>query len=452
MMKFLENVFRLLTEHLFRDRIVDTNRRYHFKGGVDMGRVYLCIDLKSFYASVECVARGYDPFKVPLVVADPTRGDGAITLAISPALKELGVKNRCRIFEIPKQIQYEIAMPRMRKYIEVSAQIYGIYLQFMSPDDIHVYSIDEVFIDATPYLKTYNCKATDFAKMLMNAVMVKTGICATAGIGTNLYLAKIAMDIVAKHVPEHIGILTEELYRKLLWNHQPLTDFWGFGHGKAARLAKYGVYDMQGITMLQEALLYKEFGVNAEFIIDHAWGRESCTMADIHNYRGKSRSLSNSQILFSDYDVDGARIVMKEMVENLVLELVEENLYAKGISLYIRYSKDCIPATGGAMKLTQATCSIKKIQEAFGKLFIDKVRIGYGIRQIGISLTNLTYEPDMQLSFFEDPEDEEKEKQMEVAMVDIRTRFGKNALLKGFNLFDKATGIKRNTMVGGHNG
>lgn len=451
-MKFLENVFRLLTEHLFRDRIVDTNRRYHFKGGVDMGRVYLCIDLKSFYASVECVARGYDPFKVPLVVADPTRGDGAITLAISPALKELGVKNRCRIFEIPKQIQYEIAMPRMRKYIEVSAQIYGIYLQFMSPDDIHVYSIDEVFIDATPYLKTYNCKATDFAKMLMNAVMAKTGICATAGIGTNLYLAKIAMDIVAKHVPEHIGILTEELYRKLLWNHQPLTDFWGFGHGKTARLAKYGVYDMQGITMLPEALLYKEFGVNAEFIIDHAWGRESCTMADIHNYRGKSRSLSNSQILFSDYDVDGARIVMKEMVENLVLELVEENLYAKGISLYIRYSKDCIPATGGAMKLTQATCSIKKIQEAFGKLFIDKVRIGYGIRQIGISLTNLTYEPDMQLSFFDDPEDEEKEKQMEVAMVDIRTRFGKNALLKGFNLFDKATGIKRNTMVEGHNG
>ena len=417
-----------------------------------MGRVYLCIDLKSFYASVECVARGYDPFKVPLVVADPTRGDGAITLAISPALKELGVKNRCRIFEIPKQIQYEIAMPRMRKYIEISAQIYGIYLQFISPDDIHVYSIDEVFIDATPYLKTYNCKAIDFAKMLMNAVMAKTGICATAGIGTNLYLAKIAMDIVAKHVPEHIGILTEELYRKLLWNHQPLTDFWGFGHGKAARLAKYGVYDMQGIAMLPEALLYKEFGVNAEFIIDHAWGRESCTMADIHNYRGKSRSLYNSQILFSDYDVDGARIVMKEMVENLVLELVEENLYAKGISLYIRYSKDCIPATGGAKKLTQTTCSIKKIQEAFGKLFIDKVRIGYGIRQIGISLTNLTYEPDMQLSFFEDPEDEEKEKQMEIAMVDIRTRFGKNALLKGFNIFDKATGMKRNTMVGGHNG
>lgn len=221
-------------------------------------------------------------------------------------------------------------MPRMRKYIEVSAQIYGIYLQFISPDDIHVYSIDEVFIDATPYLKTYNCKATDFAKMLMNAVMSKTGICATAGIGTNLYLAKIAMDIVAKHVPEHIGILTEELYRKLLWNHQPLTDFWGFGHGKTARLAKYGVYDMQGITMLPEALLYKEFGVNAEFIIDHAWGRESCTMEDIHNYRGKSRSLSNSQILFEDYDEDGARIVMKEMVENLVLELVEENLYAKG--------------------------------------------------------------------------------------------------------------------------
>lgn len=417
-----------------------------------MGNVYMCIDLKSFYASVECVARGYDPFKVPLVVADPTRGDGAITLAISPALKELGVKNRCRIYEIPKQIQYEIAMPRMKKYIEVSAQIYGIYLQYLSPDDIHVYSIDEVFIDATPYLRTYNCKAKDFAKLLMKAVMDKTGICATAGIGTNLYLAKIAMDIVAKHVPEHIGILTEELYQKYLWKHQPLTDFWNVGRGTAARLAKYGVFDMKGITELPEDLLYKEFGVKAEFLIDHAWGREPCTMEQIHNYHGKSKSLSNSQILFEDYDVDGARIVMKEMVENLVLELVENDLYAKGISLFIGYSKNCIPATGGRVKLSQTTCSIKKIQAAFEKLFIEKIKIGYGIRQIGISLTDLTYEPDMQLSFFDDPEDDEKEKNIEVAMIDIRNRFGKNSLLKGFNFLDKATGIKRNMMVGGHNG
>ena len=417
-----------------------------------MGNVYMCIDLKSFYASVECVARGYDPFKVPLVVADPTRGDGAITLAISPALKELGVKNRCRIYEIPKQIQYEIAMPRMKKYIEVSAQIYGIYLQYLSPYDIHVYSIDEVFIDATPYLRTYNCKAKDFAKLLMKAVMDKTGICATAGIGTNLYLAKIAMDIVAKHVPEHIGILTEELYQKYLWKHRPLTDFWNVGRGTAARLAKYGVFDMEGITELPEDLLYKEFGVKAEFLIDHAWGREPCTMEQIHNYRGKSKSLSNSQILFEDYDVDGARIVMKEMVENLVLELVENDLYAKGISLFIGYSKNCIPATGGRVKLSQTTCSIKKIQSAFEKLFIEKIKIGYGIRQIGISLTDLTYEPDMQLSFFDDPEYDEKEKNIEVAMIDIRNRFGKNSLLKGFNFLDKATGIKRNMMVGGHNG
>jgi DNA polymerase V len=253
-------------------------------------------------------------------------------------------------------------------------------------------------------------------------------------------------------VPEHIGILTEELYQKLLWKHQPLTDFWNVGRGITARLAKYGVFDMKGITELPETLLYKEFGINAEFLIDHAWGREPCTMEMIHKYRGKSRSLSNSQILFEDYDVDGARIVMKEMVENLVLELVENNLYAKGISLFIRYSKDCTPSSGGAMKLVQATCSIKKIQAAFSKLYIDKVKIGYGIRQIGIALTNLTYEPDLQLSFFEDPDDEENEKQLEVAMVGIRNRYGKNALLKGFNLFDKATGMKRNTMVGGHNG
>ena len=322
---------------------------------------------------MECVARGYVPFKVPLFVADPTRGEGAITLSISPALKALGVKNRCRIIEIPKEIQYEIAMPRMRKYIEVSAQIYGIYLQYISPEDIHVYSIDEVFIDATPYLKTYNCKAKDFAKLLMQAVMDKTGICATAGIGTNLYLAKIAMDIVAKQVSEHIGILTEELYQKYFWKYQPLTDFWNVGRGTATRLAKYGVYDMKGITELPEELLYKEFGIKAEFLIDHAWGRESCTMADIHNYKGKSRSLSNSQILFEDYNVDNARIVMKEMVENLVLELVENNLFAKGISLFIRYSKDCTPASGGTMKLERVTCSIKKIQYAFDKLYIDKV-------------------------------------------------------------------------------
>lgn len=209
---------------------------------------------------------------------------------------------------------------------------------------------------------------------------------------------------------------------------------------------------MQGITELPEEILYKEFGIKAEFLIDHAWGREPCTMEQIHNYRGKSRSLSNSQILFEDYDVDSAHIVMKEMVENLVLELVENNLYAKGISLYIRYSKDCIPATGGNMKLEQTSCSIRKIQAAFDKLYIDKIKIGYGIRQIGIALTDLTYEPDMQLSFFENHEDDENEMQLEVAMVGIRHKYGKNALLKGFNLFDKATGIKRNTMVGGHNG
>lgn len=417
-----------------------------------MGRVYMCIDLKSFYASVECVARGYDPFEVPLVVADPTRGEGAITLAISPALKELGIKNRCRIFEIPKHIQYEIAMPRMKKYIEVSAQIYGIYLQFISPDDIHVYSIDEVFIDATPYLNTYNCSAKEFANKLMQAVMDKTGICATVGIGTNLYLAKIAMDIVAKHVPEHIGVLNEAMYRKYLWKHQPMTDFWNVGQGTATRLAKYGVYDMQGITELPEELLYKEFGIKAVFLIDHAWGREPCTMEQIHNYKGKSRSLSNSQILFEDYDIDGAHIVMKEMVENLVLELVENNLYAKGISLFIRYSKDCIPSTGGTVKLEQTTNSIKKIQTAFDNLFMDKVKIGYGIRQIGIQLTDLTYEPDLQLSFFEDVDDTEKEQQIEVAMIGIRNRYGKNALLRGFNFLNKATGIKRNMMVGGHNG
>ncbi len=417
-----------------------------------MERIYLCIDLKSFYASVECVARGYDPFRVNLVVADPSRGSGAITLAISPAMKALGVKSRSRLFEIPKSIKYEIAVPQMRKYMEVSAQIYGVYLRYISPDDIHVYSIDEVFIDVTPYLRTYRKTPREIAQMLMDAVMEETGICATAGIGTNLYLAKVAMDIVAKHVPGHIGVLNEGMYRKYMWSHQPLTDFWGFGRGTVRRLAKFGVCDMRGIAEMPEQALYKEFGVKAEFIIDHAWGREPCTMEDIHRYEPKSHSLSNSQILFSDYCAGDALVVMKEMVENLVLEMVGNGLYAGGISLFIRYSKDCIPASGGSAKLPQATCSIKKIRAEFERIFGEKVEPDHSIRQIGIALTELTAECGRQLNFFDDFNEDVREERLESAVVSIRRRYGKNALLKGLNYLGCATGRMRNTLVGGHKG
>ena len=253
-------------------------------------KTYLCIDLKTFYASVECIDRGLDPFLTKLVVADPTRGDTTICLAISPAMKALGVRNRCRIFEIPRGIEYIKAMPRMRRYMEVSARIYGIYLRYVSPDDIHPYSIDECFIDATPYLKLYDIDARSFAEKLMSEVRRDTGVCATAGIGPNLFLAKVALDITAKHVADNIGVLDEESFRAQIWPHRPITDIWGIGPGIAARLAKYHVYDLMGVAALDEQILYREFGVNAEYLIDHAFGREPTTIAEIQAYRPAASS------------------------------------------------------------------------------------------------------------------------------------------------------------------
>ena len=231
-------------------------------------KVYCCIDLKSFFASVEAVDRGLDPFTTNLVVADSSRGKGSICLAITPAMKALGIKNRCRIFEIPEHVEYISAMPRMKRYMEVSSQIYGIYLKFISPDDIHVYSIDECFIDITSYISLYGKTPKEIANMLMNEVMEETGICATAGIGTNMFLAKVALDITAKKAPDHIGYLDEELFKNEIWNHKPITDIWNIGKGIASRLAKYGVYDLKGVTGMSEQTLYREFGVNAEYLIE----------------------------------------------------------------------------------------------------------------------------------------------------------------------------------------
>lgn len=311
--------------------------------------IFMCIDLKSFFASVECADRGLDPFTTNLVVSDPSRGNGAICLAITPAMKALGIRNRCRIFEIPPGVQYLTALPRMKRYMEVSAQVYGVYLRYISPEDIHVYSIDECFIDATPYLAMYNTSPKQLAQTLMNAVFEETHICATAGVGTNLFLAKVALDITAKHVPDHIGWLDEKEFREKLWSHRPITDFWNVGSGVARRLAKYGVYDMGGVAKMNEDILYKEFGVNAEFLIDHAHGREPCTMAEIHAYESKTKSLSNGQILFEDYSADSAFIVMKEMVDTLILELVEKKAGRRGrCSLTVGYSKDVFPANPAA--------------------------------------------------------------------------------------------------------
>ena len=261
-----------------------------------MQRYYLCIDLKTFYASVECVERGLDPFNTNLVVADESRGKGTICLAVSPKMKMLGVKNRCRLFEISPTIKYMIAMPRMKKYIEYSANIYAIYLKYFAKEDIHVYSIDEAFMDATNYLKLYQMNPVELAKTIIKDIYKNYGITATAGIGTNMYLAKIALDITAKHSATNIGYLDEEKYKKELWHHKPLSDFWQIGKGIERRLNKMRVFTMYDVAHIDQKKLYKEFGVNAEYLIDHSWGKESCTIADIKKYKPKTNSITNSQV------------------------------------------------------------------------------------------------------------------------------------------------------------
>lgn len=414
--------------------------------------IYMCIDLKSFFASVECADKGLDPFRTNLVVADPSRGRGAICLAITPAMKELGIRNRCRVFEIPDRVQYITALPRMKRYMEVSAEIYGVYLRYISPEDIHVYSIDECFIYATPYLRMYGVSPKKLANMLMDAVFRQTHITATAGVGTNLFLAKIALDIMAKHVPDHIGVLDERIFRERLWHHRPITDFWNVGPGIARRLEKYGVRDLHGVAHMDENILYKEFGINAQFLIDHAWGREPCTIAEIQAYESKSHSISNGQILFEDYDYDNALLVMKEMVDTLALELVEKKLAADYVSLVVGYSDDVYLPTGGNRRLTVCTGSHQKLAERMEQLYRETTRRNVPIRSINIGFGGLTGEENSGFDLFMDPAAEEKEKNMQQAIINIKQRFGKNALIKAMSLEKKATGIRRNQMVGGHNG
>ncbi len=298
-------------------------------------RIYVCIDLKSFYASVECRKRGLDPMKANLVVADPERTEKTICLAVSPAMKALGVPGRCRVFEIPKGIKYEMAPPRMQLYIDCSAEIYGIYLKYIAKEDIHVYSIDEVFMDVTDYLTMYQMSARELGMKIMKDIYDSTGIISTCGIGTNLYLAKIALDITAKHVDDHIGELDEESYRRTLWDHKPITDFWRVGKGTAKRLESIGIQTMRGITEAPEEVLYKLFGIDAELLIDHAWGRETTTMADIKNYKPQSTSVSSGQVLECDYTFEDGKLVVKEMADLLCLELVDKGLVTNSITLHV---------------------------------------------------------------------------------------------------------------------
>ncbi|WP_303214250.1 DNA repair protein [uncultured Enorma sp.] len=450
----------------------------------DGERTYLCIDLKTFYASVECIDRGLDPFLTKLVVADPTRGDTTICLAISPAMKALGVRNRCRIFEIPRGIEYIKAMPRMRRYMEVSARIYGVYLRYVSPDDIHPYSIDECFIDATPYLKLYDIDARSFAEKLMSEVRRDTGVCATAGIGPNLFLAKVALDITAKHVADNIGVLDEESFRAQIWPHRPITDIWGIGPGIAARLAKYHVYDLMGVAALDEQILYRELGVNAEYLIDHAFGREPTTIAEIQAYRPAASSYVNGQVLPCNYTFEEAHTVLKEMIDASVLELVERGQVTNHISLSVGYAAGAggaatgdRPASpsransgevfvgehgkrrlgpkgyghaGGSRKLTGFTNSYRKLMAAFDELWSERVSRDVPIRRMSVGLGNLVPEEFATIDLFTDVAADEREHDLQRAVLAVKGKFGKNALLRGMSLTEKATARERNEQVGGH--
>ena len=413
--------------------------------------IYFCIDLKSFFASVECVERKLDPFQTNLVVADSSRGKGTICLAITPHMKLLGIKNRCRVYEIPDNVKYIVAKPRMSKYIEYSANIYAIYLKYFSKEDIHVYSIDEAFMDVTNYLHLYNMHPLTLAKKIMNDIYQTYGITATCGIGTNLYLTKIALDIMSKHSAENIGILNEEKYREKLWHHKNLTDFWQIGRGIERRLHKLNLYDMYDVAHCKEEKLYKEFGINAELLIDHAWGRESCTISDIKNYKPKSNSISNSQILFKDYNYQDAKIVMIEMVELLSLKLIENNFLTGELHLYIGYSKDVIPPSMCSKRLGVPLNTYSNLVEEYVRIYGRIVSKTTPIRRIGISFGKLENANQEQISLFEDITKKEKERKLETTLNYLKIKMGKNSIIRAMDLQDNATAIIRNKLIGGHN-
>ena len=414
-------------------------------------RSYICIDLKTFYASVECVERGLDPMTTNLIVADKERSEKTICLAVSPAMKALGVKNRCRVFEIPKHIEYITAPPRMKRYIEVSADIYEIYLKYISKEDIHVYSIDEVFMDVTDYLSMYQMTARELGIMIMQEVYKETKILATCGIGTNLYLAKIALDITAKHAEDRIGELDEEIYRKTLWNHRPLTDFWRVGPGIAKRLERYGIFTMEGIAHMDEEVLYHDLGVDAELLIDHAWGREPVTMEDIKNYKAQSRCMTSGQVLMRDYEHEEGKLIVKEMMDLLCLDMVEQGLVTQSITLHMGYSNELkIPPVHGTVSFTTQTNSARTIIPQVEALYERLKNPEFPIRRVNICCNRVVEEGYRQYDLFSDPVELERENRMQKAVIGIKRRFGKNAILKGMNLEEGAMTRERNHQIGGH--
>ena len=413
-------------------------------------RTYFCIDMKSFYASVECAERGLNPFETSLAVADMTRGSNALCLAISPKMKALGVKNRCRLSEIPAGIKYEVVPPRMDLYIDYAADIYSVYLDYLSPSDIHVYSIDESFLDVTAYLDLYRKTPVDMAKLLMNEIASRCGIPSTAGIGTNLYLAKVALDITAKHSRDHIGCLDEDKYRLELWDHRPITDFWMVAGGTARRLERYGVYDMRGVTELPAELVYKVFGKNAELLIDHAWGREPCLISDIKNYKSRSHSVSFSQILPRDYTCKEARVVMQEMAVNGAEELMRRKVITNKLTVFIGYSRDLIPPGNGSLRLLSATSLASPLRTAALEIYDRIVSKDAAVRRLGISFDDVVDEGCEGYDLFTDPHSAEKERAVQRAKIFVHEKYGKNSVLTGTNYLPGGTQRERNGFIGGH--
>ena len=414
-------------------------------------KIYLCIDLKSFYASVECVERGWDPLTARLVVADPERSEKTICLAVSPALKQMGVPNRCRVFQIPKEIPYKMAPPRMQLYIDYAAEIYGVYLKYIAKEDIQVYSIDEAFLDVTDYLHLYQMTAVELGRKIMQDILDTTKIPAACGVGTNLYLAKVALDILAKHETDRIAYLDEARYREKLWEHKPLTDFWRVGRGTVERLSNMGICTMEEIAHARESLLYKSFGIDAELLIDHAWGREPVTIADIKAYRPKNTSFSSGQVLPRDYEYEEGVLVVKEMADLLCLDLVDQGLVTSHISLVIGYSNQkCFEPAKGSTTLRSATSSNRRLLSYVEQLYRRIVRPGAYIRRITLTYTGVMTEDYQQFDLFSDPEETEKDVKAQRAVISIKQRYGRNAILKGMNLEESATTIERNGQIGGH--
>jgi DNA polymerase V len=500
---------------------------------------YIAIDLKSFYASVECLERGLDPLTTNLVVADASRSEKTICLAVSPSLKSIGIPGRPRLFEVVQKVKeenairrnkaphhiftgssyndielnesselsldYITASPQMAKYMEYSTRIYNIYLKYVAPEDIHVYSIDEVFMDVTNYLKTVHLSAKEFVAKMINDVFQTIGITATAGIGSNLYLCKIAMDIVAKHIPAdkdgvRIAELDEETYRRMLWTHRPLTDFWRVGRGYAKKLEENGMYTMGDVARCSigrkneyynEDLLYKLFGINAELLIDHAWGWETCSIADVKAYKPTTNSLGSGQVLHCPYTCEKARLIVREMTDLLVLDLVEKGLVTDQMVLTVGYDIDNLSNpeirkkyhgqvtrdyygrqvpkhAHGTVNLNRQTSSTKLIIDATLDLYNRIVDKNLLVRRINITANHIVNENSIekeksyeQLDLFTDYETKQREKEeedanlqrekkMQLAILDIKKKYGKNAILKGTNFEEGATTIERNKQIGGH--